>query len=55
MHRLNRRQVLLDDFVEGPPPGFGVALDPPNESDVGIRIDEDLDFAKVAHFRVDEQ
>jgi len=55
MHRLDGGQVLLDDFVERPPTNVGVALDPANEPDVRIRIDEHLDVAKIPHAVVDEQ
>jgi len=55
VHRLNGRQVLLDDFIEGSPANMGVALNSSNESDVRIRIDEYLDVAKIPHSCIDEQ
>jgi len=55
MHRLNGRQVLLDDLIEWSAAIVGVALDSPYEPDVGVRIDEYLDVAKIPHSCVDEQ
>jgi len=45
MHRLHRRQVLLDYFVQRPAALVRVALDPTNEPDVGVGIDEHFDIA----------
>jgi len=45
MHRLHRRQVLLDYFVQRSAALVRVALDPTNEPDVGVGIDEHFDIA----------
>jgi hypothetical protein len=55
MHRLNGRQILLDDFVEGSTTNVGIALDSSNESDVRVGVDEYLDVAKIPRSLVDEQ
>ena len=34
---------------------MGVALDSPDQPDIGVRIDENLDVAELAHPLVDEQ
>jgi hypothetical protein len=43
MHRLNGREVLLDDLVEWPAANVGIALDAANEPDVRICVHEHLD------------
>ena len=55
MHGLNRGQILFDDFVERPSANAGVALDPANEPDVRIGVDEYLDVAKIPHSFIHEQ
>jgi len=55
MHRLNGRQVLLDDLVEWTAPYVRVALDPANESDVCVRVDEHLHVTELADTVVDEE
>ena len=48
VHRLHGRQVLVDDFVEGPSAGAHVAADAANEPDVGIGVDEHFHVAELA-------
>jgi hypothetical protein len=55
MHRLHGGQVLLDNLIKWSSAIVRVALDPPNEPDVGVRIDEYFDVAKIPYSRVDEQ
>src|SRR5687767_3500494 len=55
VHRLDSRQVLLDDLREGAAAGGHVALDPPDEADICVCVDEDLDVAQLAHPLVDEE
>jgi len=55
VHRLYRRQVLLDYLVERSSSFVGVALDATNEANVGIRVDEDFDITKVSQAVVHEQ
>jgi len=46
---------LLDDIVERTSPHSGVALDPSDQSDVGIGIDKYLNVAEIADTGIDEQ
>jgi hypothetical protein len=55
VHRLNRRQILLDDLVERSATIVRIALDAADESNVGISIDEHLDVAQFANPVVDEK
>jgi hypothetical protein len=55
MHRLHRREVLLYDIVERPTARSGVALDAPDQSDVGVRIDENFHVTKLPDSGIDEQ
>ena len=55
VHRLNGGQILLDNLIKWSSAIVRVALDPPNEPDVGVRIDEYFDVAKIPYSRVDEQ
>src|SRR6185503_12238776 len=55
VHRLHRRQVLLDYFVERSSSIVGVALDATNQANVRIRVDEHLDVAQLSQAIVDEQ
>jgi len=45
VHRLNRRQILFDNLIERPPAVPGVALDPANETNVGVGIHKHLHVA----------
>jgi len=42
MHRLNGREVLLDDLVEWPAANMGIPLDAADKPDVRIRVNEHL-------------
>jgi len=55
MHRLNCRQILLDDFIERPAAHVNVALDPADQSDVGIGIHEHFHVAQIADPLVNEE
>ena len=52
MHRLDGRGVLRDDRLHRPPALADVAQDAPRQTDVGIRIDIDLDVHQVAQLLV---
>jgi hypothetical protein len=45
MHRLHRRQVLLDDFVDWSSPNMRVALDSTDDPNIRVRVDEHLHVA----------
>jgi hypothetical protein len=45
VHRLNRREVLLDDLVERSPANASVPLDATDEPDVRIRVNEHFHVA----------
>ena len=54
MHRLHRREILIDNLVQRPPAVPGVSLQPPNQPNVGVGIDEDFDITQIPHVVVDE-
>jgi len=55
MHRLNRRKILLDDFIERSAAHVNVALDATDQPDVGIGVHEHLHVAQIADTLVDEE
>ena len=55
VHRLDGREVLVDDFIERPATLARIALDASNETDVGVGVDEHFDVAQLSYSRIGEQ
>ena len=48
MHRLHRREILFEDFLERTPTLHEISTQPTNEADVRIRIHEHFDVTQIA-------
>jgi hypothetical protein len=55
VHRLNRREVLIDDFVERTSAVAGVTFETPNQPNVSIRVDKYFDVAQLPHSLIDKK
>ena len=55
VHRLHRRQVLVEDLLQRPAAFGHVAPDPPHQPDVRVGIDKHLHVAQRPNALVDEQ
>src|SRR5688572_32507852 len=55
VHGLDRLQVLCNDLVQRAPSLLHVSPQAANQSDVRIRVDEDLHVTQISQLRIGEQ